>query len=181
MAILDQLASAISTAEGYGASAGNRPTRNNNPGDLTGSGYPGQTGTDAQGFAIFATPAAGKAALNAYLSRNLASVGSGSGPYGSLTPNSTLQDFLNIYADNPDSGYVSAVAQGVGAAPTTTLGQLQGLGAAAPAPIAAPASDADSLLADIGLDSTTSANGLSPVTIAVGVAAIAAALYLVLG
>ena len=121
-----QLAQAIAQGEGFGASPSNRPTRNNNPGDLTGTGYPGQTGVDAQGFAIFPTPAAGYSALQQYLSQHVSAVagGASSGPYASLGPSSTLQDFLNVYAGSPDPGYVSTVASGVGASPSTPLSQL---------------------------------------------------------
>jgi len=201
---LASLASAIASFEGFGAKPTNRPTRNNNPGDLTGTGYQGQTGVDAQGFAIFSTPAAGQAALQQYLSGNLAKVGSGSGPYGNLTPNSTLQDFLNIYAGNPDAGYISGVARSVGLAPNAPLAQLQaslGLGGSMSPPPAivtqpgattAPDQALNDLIAGAGnggggyvgippVDSadSTGAGGISTgAVVALSVAGAAVALYL---
>jgi hypothetical protein len=52
--------------EGWGLSAHNRPTRNNNPGNIEGH-VAGSIGVDAQGFAIFPTAEAGEAALHADL------------------------------------------------------------------------------------------------------------------
>lgn len=192
---LSDLVSAIGKGEGYGVSPTNRPTRTNNPGDLTGTGYAGQTGTDAQGFAVFSSPAAGQAALMQYLQRNLSSVGTGSGPYGSLSPSSTLADFLDIYAGHPPASYVSTVAQGIGVPPSISLAQLQGLlvaqGAVAPAPAppgalnanAAP-SVSDLLGGATGGSSSAGAgvgggSGVSPLVIAgavVGAVALALAL-----
>jgi len=189
---LAQLAASISKGEGYGASPSNRPTRTNNPGDLTGSGYAGQIGTDPQGFAIFSSPQAGQQALQQYLSQHLDQVGSGSGPYGSLTPSSTLQDFLNVYAGNPDAGYVSTVAQGVGVAPTTTLGEIQALlgaqGVVSPSsPV--PASQGTTTGLDIGpvvagwapgSAAGVGGTGISPTVAVVGGLGALAALYAVL-
>jgi hypothetical protein len=61
---------AIAQFEGFNT-AGSRPARNNNPGDLKQAGQPGAVGTDPQGFAIFPDPGTGWTALynqlNAYV------------------------------------------------------------------------------------------------------------------
>src|SRR4029077_16794003 len=54
--------SAIAQFEGFNT-AGSRPARNNNPGDLKYAGQPGATGQDAQGFAIFPDAESGFQAL----------------------------------------------------------------------------------------------------------------------
>lgn len=46
-----------------------RGDRNNNPGNIKGRGWPGQTGSDAQGHAIFSSPQAGAQAQAALLQR----------------------------------------------------------------------------------------------------------------
>jgi hypothetical protein len=73
MSILDQLAQAIQTVEGYyppgtivgGTSfpTGSVAYRNNNPGNLNYVGQAGSTGADANGYAIFPDYATGYAAL----------------------------------------------------------------------------------------------------------------------
>ena len=61
---LDNLAEAIAHEEGFGPPE-NRPTRNNNPGDLRGEPgtWLGQAGTDAGGFCVFADVEHGRRAL----------------------------------------------------------------------------------------------------------------------
>lgn len=193
MASISDLAQAVARGEGYGANPNNRPTRLNNPGDLTGTGYPGQVGVDPQGFAIFSSPSAGYSALQGYLSQHLSAIagGGGAGAYSSLTPNSTLQDFLNIYAGSPDSGYLSTVAGGVGASPSTPLGQLAGLLGLSSAPggsqttpahpggAPSPSSNSvEGILA--GIDGATFPPGVSPVLLAIGAAAAGLVAYALL-
>lgn len=68
-----ELAKAIAAAEGYGV-RGARPTRNNNPGDIRAglTPYPGQLRIARGRYVVFATPAAGWAALEAQITRILA-------------------------------------------------------------------------------------------------------------
>ena len=119
---ISQLAAAIAAAEGPQGMA----AKTNNPGNLTvGTGnFSGVVGTNGN-FLAFDSSTSGQAALEQYLENGLSEVGSGTGAYGSLTPNNTLADFLNIYADNPGSGYISSAASTLGVSPSLTLGQLQ--------------------------------------------------------
>jgi len=66
--LTDELAQAIAQFEGFNT-AGSVAARNNNPGNLR-SG-PGQTGTDASGYAIFPTAAAGWSALDNQVDLNV--------------------------------------------------------------------------------------------------------------
>ena len=66
--LTDELAQAIAQFEGFNT-AGTVAQRNNNPGNLR-SG-PGQTGTDANGYAIFPDVATGTAALDNQINLNI--------------------------------------------------------------------------------------------------------------
>lgn len=68
MSLIDDLATAIARFEGF-FSAGSLAQRNNNPGNLR-AGI-GQTGTDANGYAIFPDAATGFAALQNQISLNI--------------------------------------------------------------------------------------------------------------
>lgn len=68
MSLIDDLATAIARFEGF-FSAGSVAQRNNNPGNLR-AGI-GQTGTDANGYAIFPDAATGFAALQNQISLNI--------------------------------------------------------------------------------------------------------------
>jgi hypothetical protein len=83
--------------------------RNNNPGNLKPSGfsYPGQTGVDANGFAIFATPEAGRAALQGDLR---AKFNRGDNTISSLITDYEGHDFKH----NDIGAYIAAVSQQTG-------------------------------------------------------------------
>lgn len=116
---IDSLSNAIARMEGYNV-AGSLAQRNNNPGNLR-SGQ-GQIGMDAKGYAIFATPEAGFAALQNQVNLN---VGRGL----------TLEEFFagkpgvySGYAPSADSNdptnYANTVAGWLGIDPNTTLSSL---------------------------------------------------------
>ena len=116
-ATIDDLASAIARMEGYGT-PGVWATINNNPGNLR-SGT-GQTGTNG-GFAVFATPADGYAALdhqiqiNENLGLNLNQFFAGEpGVYAGYAPSAD--------ANNP-AQYAANVASWTGIDPTIPLTQ----------------------------------------------------------
>jgi hypothetical protein len=107
------LARAIAAVEGFGADPSNRPTRNNNPGDLDAipGGWAGQVGTDGQ-FAVFASPEAGWAALMKDLSNHAAA-----------NPGQPLDSYLTSYGGYSQS-QISQVAAALGAGPGSTLGSI---------------------------------------------------------
>ncbi len=80
-----------------------RGLRNNNPGNLKFAGQPGAIGKDAQGFAIFGTPAEGVAAmrrqLGLYRSRGLDTI------------SSILSTWAPASAGNDTAAYIAAVSQ----------------------------------------------------------------------
>ena len=115
-AFVDSLATAIATFEGF-FKTGTVAQRNNNPGNLR-SG-PGQTGTDAGGYAIFPDPATGWAALDNQVTAN-------------INRGLTLQEFIGgkpgVYpgyapsADNNNvASYVSFLSGKLGISPDTVL------------------------------------------------------------
>jgi hypothetical protein len=115
---IDSLAQAIAQMEGYN-SPGTLAQRNNNPGNLR-SGQ-GQTGSSG-GFAVFATPEDGWAALNNQISLN-ASRG--------LTLNEFFAGKPGVYggyapsADSNDpAGYAAYVAGRVGADPNVPIASV---------------------------------------------------------
>ena len=113
-----QLAQAIGRAEGYGI-RGTRPTRNNNPGDLRsvpGLHYPGQVRTASGRYAVFATPAAGWAALEAQIVRVL----EGRSRYYTL--NTTINQMSRRYAEQWHP-WAANVTKRLGVPGHTTLGQ----------------------------------------------------------
>lgn len=174
------LANAIANGEGFGVNSQNRPTRNNNPGDLTGTGYVGQTGVDAQGFAVFSSPTDGMAALQSYLQTHLSNINAGSntGPYSNLNPSSTLAQFLGIYANNPPPSYIQAVANGAGVDPNTTLGQLYGSALLSqPTPVGSEATPSSfPILPSLA----TTDNGINPMVVWIGAGVIGAILFLLI-
>jgi hypothetical protein len=109
-----------SLTDAFGAPAPAQTTlaqQNNNPGNIrTASGQ----------FAVYTTPQAGWQALENDIQAKI----SGNNSHG-LGPNSTLQDFFNVYAptgdgNNNPSSYAQAVAKQLGVTPTTKLGSLTG-------------------------------------------------------
>jgi hypothetical protein len=117
-ATVDDLASAIAKFEGYGT-PGVWATINNNPGNLR-SGT-GQTGTNG-GFAVFATPADGFAALD-----NQIEINEGMG----LNLNQFFGGLPGVYpgyapaadSNNP-AAYATTVASWIGIDPTVPLTQV---------------------------------------------------------
>ena len=114
-------ANAIAQQEGFG-NPGNRPTRNNNPGDLKYAGQSGATGKDSAGFAIFPDASTGFQALYNQLSK-----------YISNFPNFSILDITAHYLGqaSPTSDaqgnaftYAAAVAGALGVDPSTTLSEL---------------------------------------------------------
>lgn len=117
------LGQAIAQAEGFGT-PGAVPTLANNPGDITDTGWPGDTGrTMGAGIRVFATAADGWNALYGKLNNILAG---GSSEYPlSLT----FAEFGTIWAGG-DPNWVNNVAGELGVDPSSTLAQFAG-GAAA--------------------------------------------------
>lgn len=105
------IAEAIAHMEGYGV-AGDRPTRNNNPGDIewgTFAKQHGATGGDPR-FAIFPTPEAGMGCLRALLLRRYAGL--------------TLTAALDKYApptENNTNAYIGGVCRMTGLAPESVV------------------------------------------------------------
>ena len=111
----------IGKEEGFG-NPGERPTRNHNPGDLKPPGgkpnfWDGQTGVDAQGFAVFEDDLHGWAALHTDLRVAIL-----------RHAGATLQQFMGFYApasdhNNPNA-YAQLCATALGVPVTITLEQL---------------------------------------------------------
>jgi hypothetical protein len=119
-AFVNSMASAIATQEGYGA-PNSACTAINNPGCLRAG--PGQTGTSAQGFAIFPDPSTGWAALDSQVQYN---IGLG------LNMQQFFGGALGVYpgyapaADsNSPNQYAANVASALGVDTSTPLSQLQ--------------------------------------------------------
>jgi hypothetical protein len=114
-------ADAIAQFEGFN-SAGSRPQRNNNPGDLKYAGQPGAIGKDSAGFAVFPDAGTGFQALYTQLQKYVTSYPGDSilditAHYlGQSTPTSDSQG--NAYT------YAAYVASALGVDMSTTLGQL---------------------------------------------------------
>jgi hypothetical protein len=114
---LQTLIEAIAKQEGYGVE-GARPTRNNNPGDLKppmglSTYWDGQTGTDPEGFAVFATSEWGWQALRTDLST-----------HAFKNPEQSLAGFIAVFApssENNTRAYTEAVASALNVNPVTTL------------------------------------------------------------
>lgn len=117
--LVNSIATAISQQEGYGA-PNSACTSINNPGCLRAG--PGQTGTSAQGFAIFPDASTGWSALDSQVQYN-------------INQGVNLQQFFGGgngypgYAPSADSNnptaYANFVASKVGIDTTTPLNQLQ--------------------------------------------------------
>lgn len=122
---IDSLAQAIARFEGFQI-AGSVAARNNNPGNLR-SG-PGQTGTDASGYAIFPDVATGWAALDNQVQTNvnrgltLQQFFAGGPGYAGYAPSADSNDPTN---------YANTVAGWLGIDPNAALSDLIGGSAAA--------------------------------------------------
>ena len=121
--LASSLANAIAQFEGYNV-AGSVAQRNNNPGNLR-SG-PGQTGTDASGYAIFPDASTGFAALDNQISLNVSRglsletfIGGGATSSGGTYPG---------YAPSGDNNnvqnYVTFLANELQIDPSTPLNQI---------------------------------------------------------
>lgn len=118
--LTDNIATAIAQFEGYNK-PGSVAVRNNNPGNLRAG--PGQTGTDANGYAIFPDAATGWAALDNQVNLN-------------ISRGLTLNQFFGGgngypgYAPSADSNnpaqYAAFVASKAGIPADTPLNQLAG-------------------------------------------------------
>lgn len=106
-------AQSIARQEGFGV-PGARPTRNHNPGNLTGRMWTGQV--DAQGFAIFATDAQGWDALY----RQLQLIANGRSRV--YSPQMTIAQMAAKYSPKPDpTTWADNVSAFAGFTPDTTL------------------------------------------------------------
>ena len=134
---LEKMATAMSKKEGWQAATDNRPTRNNNPGNLKYAKQPGASGADKDGFAIFDTPQNG---FNALKSQLMAAASGTSSVYSpdmmlynpkyvskSKTPKET-PGFFQVYAPAKDKNnpktYAEFVAGELGVETTTTIKDL---------------------------------------------------------
>lgn len=114
---LQALIEAIAKEEGYGILDA-RPTRNNNPGDLKPpmnllTFWEGQDGTDAEGFAVFASEWWGWRALRVNVLT-----------HARKHPEQSLAGFIAQFApstENNTLAYTHAVASALGVDPVTTL------------------------------------------------------------
>lgn len=127
MSLVDDLSNAIARFEGF-FSPGTVAQRNNNPGNLR-SG-PGQTGTDAHGYAIFPDPATGWAALNNQVSLNVSRglslqtfFGGQRDASGQVIPGGYAGYAPSADANNPTS-YANTVAGWLGIDPTVPLSSV---------------------------------------------------------
>jgi hypothetical protein len=113
------LAQAIARAEGFGV-PGAIPTLANNPGDITDTGHPGDTGrTMGVGIRVYASSTAGWNALYGKLTNIL---GGGSSEY---PVSLTFAEFGDLWAGG-DPNWVNNVASELGLDPSTTLAQFAG-------------------------------------------------------
>lgn len=124
--VVFKIAEVIANEEGWGGTLSdgspNRPTRNNNPGDLkppngAGNFWAGQVGVDSEGFAIFATANDGWAALMTNIRAHIA-----------RHPGQTILQWIESYAPasdgNDPASYAAAIAAAVGSSVQTALGDL---------------------------------------------------------
>lgn len=159
-----EIAQAIARYEGFGASAGNRPTRNNNPGNLMFAGQAGATGKDAQGFAIFGSPEAGMTALERQIALD-------------ASRGHTLESFLHKYApasENNTSRYLATIAGWLGIAdPQTPLTALT-----TGSPSANPWTAANAQQAPAFAAGPVEPGGIDPQTLAAIIVGVAAAFTL---
>lgn len=136
-----QIAYAIGVAEGGYDSSGNnlnnnsRPSRNHNPGDLTVDVNGTATGTDSQGFTVYATDAAGFAALLHQVMEWLDGTSANAGP------TSTIADISEFYTTTDQSAWAANVASALGVSVDTPIGQIGGGVAASESQVAASSPD----------------------------------------
>lgn len=142
-AFITAWAQAIATFEGF-YSAGSRPARNHNPGDLKYARQNGATGQDSGGFAIFPDDPTGWAALDNQLQL-----------YVNEFPDYSLYQIMEHYlgqnitasggettSQGNSTTYAQSVASAIGVDPSTTLSDLVQMSLGAPAPASAVADSA---------------------------------------
>jgi hypothetical protein len=150
MDFISTWADAIARFEGF-YSAGSRPQRNNNPGDLKFAGQAGAIGKDAAGFAIFPDAATGFQALYNQLNK-----------YVRDFPGYSILEIMAHYlgqGSTPTSDsegnafqYADSVAGALGVPADTTLAALANPATAAPAPAAPDAASGDTTATDVSTD-----------------------------
>lgn len=115
---VQRLAQAIASAEGF-YTAGSRPQRNNNPGDVTQDLIHKAVGMDGA-FPVYATAADGWANLYAQVNLWL------SGGSAHATPDSTISDVSQFYTTDVPAGaqqtWALNVANGLGVTVDTPIG-----------------------------------------------------------
>lgn len=121
--LVSSMANAIAQFEGYNV-PGSVAQRNNNPGNLR-SG-PGQTGIDANGYAVFPDSDTGFAALDSQISLNISRgltlqsfVGGGTTSAGTNYPG-----YAPSADNNNVSNYVNFLSSQLGIDPNTPLNQI---------------------------------------------------------
>jgi len=137
-AFVSAWAGAIATFEGF-YSAGSRPARNHNPGDLKFAGQNGAIGQDAGGFAIFPDDPTGWTALDNQLQL-----------YVNEFPGYSLYQIMEHYlgqnitasggettSQGNSTTYAASVAAALGVDPSTSLSDLVQMGLGGPAPASA--------------------------------------------
>ena len=162
MSLIDDLAAAISTQEGYGAAAGNRPTRNNNPGNLrdsSGTIWPSLP-HDSGGFVIVPSASAGWDALKHDLSLKAAR---------GMTLEQTISAWAPAADGNNTAAYLASVAARTGLSPSDPI---NGAGGGDSSPVSAPESSGDEAGA------VWEILAADPVGVGLGGAALAAAVVL---
>jgi len=113
---VQKLAQAIAKAEGF-YTAGSRPARNHNPGDMTQDLIGKAVGQDGP-FPIYATDADGWADLYAQINLWM------SGGSEHADPSSTIEDLSSFYTANDQSTWALNVANALGVPVDTEIGQI---------------------------------------------------------
>lgn len=119
-----RFAGAIAYAEGFWdlemqVRAGSRPARANNPGDLEGKNWPDQTGNDGP-YAVFASLAAGWAALYGMVRRDL------SGKSSTYSPDMTISDYAWTYTATEQDAWSENVSAFLGISRDTRISDWLG-------------------------------------------------------
>jgi hypothetical protein len=114
--VIDRMAKAIQQFEGW--HEGSVSWRNNNPGNIKDTHFPGTVGHDDEGHAIFDSFASGWNALVRKLENAF---------YGKSTvylPTFSLYEFFRKWAEGNSREYAEFVATALGVTPETTLAEL---------------------------------------------------------
>lgn len=178
---LQTLAATLAGLEGNGTSDING--RANNPLNIEAGNLGLGTITTSNGgqVTVYPSVSAGQAAGLSHLQAALASAGQ-PGPYQNVQ---TFADFLNVWAGNPGTGYITQAAASIGVTASTPIGQVQallglggvtassGVSGGVSAPPTVPAAQDSDLLGTLGadIDGAVSGEGLPLGFILVAVAA----------